>query len=275
MSPNDELEILTSQPENMSQRIWDQLKRDSVELKVELRELLFSDPKHAVFRADYSRATENVREVDVRLFLEDGRYPGERVNRFFEATYFEHPHILRYFEAGTLLSNEGTVTYAVTERAGTWASRSLGTEKALGFAQHVMSGLEYLHTRNLVYCVLSPHTVVPVDTNWKLSDFRQLRVAGTDTSDEALSLAATLDTCPPEAAEGLISPAWDVWSFGQTLRKVLTGYKAHMPDPFRAVFLACLNVNPSSRPTLNQLSGLLETTRLSSREPGISTAATA
>jgi serine/threonine protein kinase len=174
-----------------------------------------------------------------------------------------------------LLSNEGTVTYAVTERAGAWASWSLGTEKALGFAQHVMSGLQYLHTRNLVYCVLSPHTVVPVGTNWKLSDFRQLRVAGTDTSDEALSLAATLDTCPPEAAEGLISPAWDVWSFGQTLRKVLTGYKAHMPDPFRAVFLACLNVNPSSRPTLNQLSGLLETTRLSSREPGISTAATA
>lgn len=75
----------------MSEPIWDQLKRDGLPLKLELRELLFSDAKYAVFRAEYPEAGGNVRELQVRLFLEDGRRPGERVNRFLEAKYLEHP----------------------------------------------------------------------------------------------------------------------------------------------------------------------------------------
>jgi serine/threonine protein kinase len=257
----------------MSEGIWDQLNEQSLKPGLELRELLFSDSKQAVFRADYGRRTDTVREVDVRLFLEDGSYRGERVNRFLEATYFEHPNILRYFEAGTVQRDERTITYAVTERADELGTRSLGAEEALGFAGHVMAGLGYLHERDLVYCILSPGTVVPVGSEWKLSDFSQLRIADTDTSDEVVSIGGTCDTCPPEAAEGMISPAWDVWSLGQTLRKVLTGYKANMPDRFRAVFLACLNINPSSRPSLSQLSSLLGTGR--SRKPDISSAAKA
>jgi serine/threonine protein kinase len=257
----------------MTEEIWDELKEQRPELNLELRELLFSDPKRAVFRADYPTGTEDAREVDVRFFLEDGGRERERVNRFLEATYFADPNILRYFEAGTLLRGGRTVTYAVTERADALCTPSVAVEEALPFTEHVMAGLEYLHDRDLVYCILSPDTVVPVGVDWKLSDFSQLRVAGTDSTDEALSLWATLDTCPPEAAEGVISPAWDIWSFGQTLRKVLTRHKANMPDPFRALFLASLNVNPSSRPTLSQLANLAETAR--SRKPSISSAAQA
>lgn len=259
----------------MSEGIWDQLKHASQKLGIELRELLFSDPKEAVFRADYTRGAEGVREVDVRLFLEDGRHPGERVNRFLEAKYFEHSHLLRYWEAGTLQSDERAVTYAVTERADTLTAGSLGAEEGIGFAEHLIAGLGYLHERDLVYCILSPQTVVPVGSDWKLSDFSQLRIADTDTTDEVRSLPETCDTCPPEAVEGMISPSWDVWSFGQTLRKVLTGYKANMPDSYRAIFLACLNINPSLRPTLTQLSSLLETARSSDRKPDISSAAKA
>jgi serine/threonine protein kinase len=257
----------------MSEPIWDQLTGDELRPNVQLRELLHSDPKRAVFRADYLDTTANVREVRVRLFLEDESYQGERGSRFLEAKYFEHPHLLRYLETGTLVSDQGTLTYAVTEPGDAWANRSLAPQEALRFAQNVLSGLEYLHTRNLVYCVLSPETVVPVGTDWKLGDFSELRVAGTDTSAETLSLRRTWDTCPPETAEGLISPAWDVWAFGQTLRKVLAEYQANMPDPFRGVLLACLNINPSFRPTLSQLSGLLETRHPSDQESGRSTAA--
>ncbi len=274
MSRNDKRDILTSWPDSMSEPIWDQLKGDKVAPNLQLRELVYSDPKHAVFRAHYSRGGETMREVDVRLFLEDGRYPGERVNRFLEATYLDHPHLLRNFQAGTLRTDYGSVTYAVTERADKFAGKSLTAEEAVGFAQHLIAALEYLHTRNLVYCILSPNTVVRAGTDWKLSDFSQLRVAGTDTAEEALSLG-TVDTSPPEAAEGLISPAWDIWAFGQTLRKVLSGDKANMPEPFRAVILACLNISPSCRPTLSQLSSLLEAKRPSSGEPGFSSAAKA
>jgi serine/threonine protein kinase len=259
----------------MNERIWDELKDTSLKPSLDLKGLLFSDPNRAVFRGDYLDASENVREVDVRLFLEHGTGAGERVNRFLEAKYFEHAHILRYFEAGTLQRDERTVTYAATERADRLAAGSLGAEDALGFAEHVLAGLEYLHERDLVYCILSPDTVVPVGGDWKLSDFSQLRIADTDTTDEVRSLRETCDTCPPEAAEGVISPPWDVWSFGQTLRKVLTGHRANMAGHFRAVFLACLNINPSSRPSLSQVASLLKPARSSGRKPDISSAAKA
>ena len=257
----------------MSEPLWDQLTGDRLPPNVHLRELLHSDPKRALFRAEYLDVTENVREVLVRLFLDDASSPGERASRFLEAKYFEHPHLLRYLETGTLVIDEDTLTYAVTEPGDASVSQYLAPEEALRFAQHVLSGLEYLHTRNLVYCVLSPETVVPAGTDWKLSDFSELRVTGTDRSEETLSLRRTCDTCPPEAAEGLISPAWDVWAFGQTLRKVLPEDLADVPYAFRGTLLACLNINPSSRPTLSQLSDLLETTQLSDRESGLSAAA--
>lgn len=88
-----------------------------------------------------------------------------------------------------------------------------------------------------------------------------------------MSLASSLDTCPPEAAEGQITPAWDIWAFGQTLQKVLARKKAELPNPFRAVFLACVNIRPSSRPTASQLSRLLEPTRSSPRESELWSAA--
>jgi serine/threonine protein kinase len=275
VSPKDEFERAANQLASMSERIWDELKGTSLKPNLDLRELLFSDPKEAVFRADYLDDKESVREVDLRFFLEDGRHPGERVNRFLEVTYFEHPHILAYFEAGTLQRDQHTLTYAVTERADGLATRPLDTEEVFGFAEHVMAGLEYLHTRDLVYCILSPHTVAQVGGYWKLSDFSELRVAETDTADEVLSLQERCDTSPPEAAEGAISPAWDIWSFGQTLRKVLTANKASIPDAFRKVFVACLHINPSFRPTLSQVSGLLETARSSDRKSDVSSAAEA
>jgi serine/threonine protein kinase len=257
----------------MSEPNWDELKAEGLAPNLQLRELLFSDPERAVFRADYADPSGNVREVLVRLLLEHGKDPGERVNRFLEATYFDHPHLLPYRKAGTLLRDGSIVTYAVTEQGDAWARRTLDPEEALPFAQHILSALEYLHTRDLVYCILSPDTVVPVGTDWKLSDFSQLRVAGSDTSDEALLLASTVETSPPDAGEGRISPAWDIWAFGQTLRKVLPGYRPNMPDPLRAVMLACLNVNPASRPTLSQLSTILRKTSSSRLRSSLSTAA--
>ncbi|MFL6351060.1 MAG: protein kinase [Bryobacteraceae bacterium] len=255
----------------MSELNWDRLTGDELP-NVQLRERLYSDAERAVFRADYLDDSADIREVLVRLFLENATDQGERLSRFLEAKYFEHPHLLRYMETGTLATEQGAITYAVTEPGDAWPSRPMAPEQALRFSQHVLSALEYLHTRNLVYCVLSLDTVVPAGTDWKLSDFSELRLAGTDTSEETFELRRTCETCPPEAAEGLISPAWDIWAFGKTLRKVLGDHQTNLPDHFRGVMLACLNIHPSSRPTLSQLWDLLETTRPTD-ETGISSAA--
>jgi len=92
----------------MSEAIWHRLKGERLAINFDLRELLISDSNHAVFRADYLDSTENVVEVMVQLFVEDGRYPGERVNRFLEATYLDDPHILHYITASAGKSAGGS-----------------------------------------------------------------------------------------------------------------------------------------------------------------------
>src|SRR5436305_8247351 len=242
----------------MDEPIWAQLKTPNPDIEVQLGEIVFSNPARAVFRAEPRSAAQNSGAVDAHFFLEVGTDSRERVNRFLEAKYLDHPHVLRYRSAGTLRVGEHTFTYAITERADQWANYLLPQELALPFARQVLSALDYLHAMNLIYCALSAQAVVRIGTVWKLSDFSQLRVAGTDTSEDMLSLAATLDTPPPEAVEGLITPAWDIWSFGQTLRQLLPRYKAGGPDRFRAVLLACLNLKPSSRPSVQQIFKMLD-----------------
>ncbi len=270
----------------MTELIWEQIEGDYAERNLRLRKLLSSERGHAIFLGDYLHSLENEREVLVRLFLEDGNNPEQRLNRLLEATFFEHPHIVRSFEAGPLSHGEFTFSYAVTERGEAPAVQSLNEEEALEFTSQIISGLRYLHSKNLVYCMLSPQTVVKVGTDWKLGDFSELRLSGNDEGYGTLSLAARVDTTPPEAVEGIISSAWDVWSLGQTLRSLVkkgnkyTGdpqaerQDAGMdighpsPDPFRSVILACLNVNPSSRPSLDQLSSLLRSAELAAPRAG-------
>lgn len=264
----------------MTELIWEQIEGYYPERNLRLRKLLSSDRAHAIFLGGYVNSRENEREVLVRLFLEDGNYPEQRVNRLLEATFFEHPHIVRSFEAGTFSHGEFTFSYAVTDRGDRPAARSLNEEEALEFASHIMSALRYLHSKNLVYCTLSPETVLKVGTEWKLGDFSELRVTGNEEGYGTLSLAARVDTTPPEAAEGIVSSAWDIWSLGQTLRSLIkkagrysgephtdwqdagTDGRHASPDPLKSVILACLHVRPSSRPTLDQLASLLHSAEL-------------
>jgi serine/threonine protein kinase len=259
----------------MQEPLWEQLKESSPELDLELGELVLASPARAIFRAERRNSTQSAEAIDVCFFREVNTDPQERVNRFLEAVYFDHPGILRYVGAGTLQRGTQTFTYAITERTHEFPIRPPALEAEPSFARQTLSALEYLHGRNLVYCALSPQTVVRIGTDWKLSDFSQLRVPGTDTSDEVLSLAATLETTPPEAAAGLISPAWDIWSFGQTLRHMFPRYRPSMPDNLRAVFLACLNLNPSSRPSVQQIYGLLAQVQASALPGSVSSAARA
>ena len=79
----------------MSTAIWDKLKVNWSALNLQLGDLVYSDPNQSVYRADYTDAARNERNVLVRLFLEDKSRSDEKVSRFLEATYFDHPHLLR------------------------------------------------------------------------------------------------------------------------------------------------------------------------------------
>lgn len=195
------------------------------------------------------------------------------VNRFLEASYFNNIHLARVRSAG-VLEPHGLV-YAVTEPvehtlAHYISKRPLPEDDTKDMTEQIVDGLAYLHSENLTFCNLRPEAVWRSGSTWKLGDFSQLRVIGHGDSRELRStLARKLDS-PPEAYQGEVLPAWDVWSLGALLRRVLTPEDLHvmgsiatprgrqlrngdLPAPFDGITRDCLEPDPNSRITLDQV----------------------
>src|SRR5258707_611232 len=96
------------------------------------------------------------------------------------------------------------------------------------------AALEYLHQYGLVFCGLRTEAIWKNGNDWLLADFRELRVAGEATPRDMQHALARNPEVPPEAFQGIISPAWDVWSLGVLLRTVLTPEPHHVPGSLSA-----------------------------------------
>ncbi len=74
-----------------------------------------------------------------------------------------------------------------------------------------------------MHCDLKPANILSVNQKWKLADFGLIRhIDDNKTYLETVNTAGTIVYMPPEAFEGNISSAWDVWSLGIMLVEMLT-----------------------------------------------------
>lgn len=258
-------------PCDMSTFAWEELAGLPIPGGYVLTKLIEKTLTSALFRATSSEDSKR-REVVVEVSkpLEPAQ---TAVNRFLEASFLEHPNLTRIMDAGLLETHglvcavgepiDHTLTQFVTQRP-------LPVDDAIELTDQLISGLSYLHSENLVFCNLRPESVWRTGTTWKLGDFSQLRVIGRGDSRDLRTALSRRPDLPPEVYEGVVSPAWDVWSLGLLLRRVLMPEPAHvegalsiprgrqlrnaeLPPPFDTITRDCLEPNLDARITLDQI----------------------
>lgn len=258
----------------LARAIWQELEGLILDEKIRVRELISAD-RDGVFVAEPVEASgfEPPCPIVVRFMRENGR--GEPLlDRFLEASFFDHPNLLRCFRAGVVERGSARFIYAVLEREDATLADYIRTvplpaSEARSLGLELAAGLSYLHERSLVYCNLDAPSVARVGSVWKLSDYSQMRVVGNNYAAETRRLMAVTPSTPPEAYEGMVTPSWDVWSLACVLTAALSGPKSEeslasrrpkpdLPAPFASITAECLNTNPQERCGLDRIRQLLE-----------------
>ena len=254
----------------MSAFAWEELSGRSLPDGFTLRQAFEQTPYFALFRAQSnSESLQPQATVEVVSAQES---PQDIVNRFLEASYLRHGNLAGISAAG-ILDDRGLV-YAIAEPVEHTltdfiAHRPLLPEAAMELLDQIISGLSYIHSENLVFCNLRAEAIWRAASSWKLGDFSQLRVAGAGNSKDLRAALARRPDLPPEVYDGVVSPAWDVWSLGVLLRRMLTPpanpasaaaphpgrqiRHSELPAPFDRIMRDCLDPNPESRITLEQI----------------------
>jgi TonB family protein len=127
-----------------------------------------------------------------------------------------------------------------------------------------LDALAFLHGRNLVHGQLKPPNILVVDDQLKLAS-DTIRPAGAPRA--GTNKPSPYD--PPEAVNGRIAAAGDIWALGITLVEALTqrppvwpdkgsenvSLPAGLPPTFAETIGRCLSSNPADRPTVLDLEG--------------------
>jgi len=262
--------------------LWRELEGRTVDDGLQLGVLHSATPV-PVFTGLY-----NGKPVMVRFYSDDTE-TGSIYDRHREAQFLVHPNLLRCLDAGrTTLPDGSSTVYGIYERPQAFLSdladeRALNASEARTLCEDVVAGLQHLHQNGLVYCNLDRATVAHAGDRWALCDYSQLRTAGTGYAAETRKLMGSIAGAPPEAFNGVVTPAWDTWSVAHLLRGVFQDPKtarelktanasgrvprngSAVPEPFASLASACLVPDPGARCSLNFIEEKLHSVR-STRE---------
>ncbi|HVX67509.1 MAG TPA: TonB family protein [Bryobacteraceae bacterium] len=174
---------------------------------------------------------------------------------------FSHPHLARVLAAGRCGKDLLYVLteYAEEDLAQVLPVRPLTVAETRDMLDPLLTALSYLHGQGLVHGRLNPSNIWVVDGNLKLSSDRVIP-AGTRLATG--KLRTVYDA--PETADGLITPAADVWSLGVTMVEALTQQRPlfdgsdlelpeTLPPDLRAMAVACLDSDPRRRIGVREL----------------------
>src|SRR5579884_2005769 len=255
----------------LPQAYWRQIEGAILDEKVRVGELLRAE-REGLFAAEPINASDfgGAPSLTVRLMRAT---PEPVLDRYLEASFLNHPGLLRCFGAGTVEFSGTQFVYAILERAETTladvqSERPLTVDEARELGRQLIEALSYLHQQDLIYCNLDPSTVVRSGERWKLSEYSQLRLAGRGYSGETRRMLAVSAGTPPEAWDGIVSPAWDVWGLAWLLAGAVSERKPNpregrgsarrpLPEPFATIISECLNAVPSERCRLTRVAELL------------------
>jgi TonB family protein len=223
-----------------------------------------------VFLTQHSE--DDAERAVIKLTLADPNTEEAQVFRWKLATKLPAPGLIRIFQMGQSRLDDTELVYVVMECADEdlaqiLPERSLTPEETREMLGPVLDTLAYVHSKGFAHGSLKPSNIMAVADRIKISS-------------DSLSALQEANGCKretsrytaPEVAQGLISPASDVWSLGMTIVEVLTRrlpvpdpaqpgaviVPGGMPEPFFGIAKQCLQSDPQQRYTIADIAARLK-----------------
>ncbi len=249
-----------------SAEVWKSWTGRVVDGKFPLRQWLGGSDHSAVFLTE--RPGQSSQKAALKLIAADAGDADRQLARWHAAAQLIHPHLIRIFEAGhcgqTLLY--AVMEYAEEDLSQILPQRALSPAEVKDLLPPVLDALSYLHSKGLVHGRIRPSNVLAVGDQLKLSADQ---VASSSEINSSRRRRDVYDA--PERAAGIVSVAGDLWSVGVTLVAALTqniqfvGEAEHggpklpdsIPQPFRSIAAACLQLDPRRRCSIADIQSLL------------------
>jgi serine/threonine protein kinase len=200
------------------------------------------------------------------IACEPEREPG-KLAQWVLASTLSHPHLLQIFEAGRWELDGHRMLYVVMEfaeesLADVPPERRLSPAETEEILPPVLNALTYLHGQNLVHGHIKPSNIMAAADQVKLSTDSVRAQSEAQGEREASRPASPYDA--PETANGIITPASDVWALGKTLAEVSslpqqgTPIAGSVPDPLFNLVSHLLEASPQRRWMIARISSWLD-----------------
>jgi len=203
----------------------------------------------------------------IKLMSADAAEAESRMAAWAAASSLSHPNLMQVYTYGRCEIDGMTLVYVVTEFADEVLAeilkeRPLTTHETMELLGPGLDALAYLHARGYVHSRLKPANIMACGDRLKLTaDGLAFSGAAGRTFFEPTIYDA------PEAAQGPVEAAADVWSLGVTLVEVLTQQTPEwdgtvssepvvpewVPEPFARVARACLCTDPTGRCSIEEI----------------------
>ena len=190
-----------------------------------------------------------------------------QLSNWNDAANLSHPHLVRLLGTGRFQLDGPTHLYVVMELADQnlaqlLTQRALTEDEAREMLRSTLSALTFLHDRNLVHRQLKPANMLAVGDQLKLASDT---ICHFGDAGAGRGVASVYD--PPEARDGIHSPAGDIWALGVSLFEALTRSRPPgldqgregvvLPHEFsptlREIVARCLQLRPEDRPKVPEL----------------------
>lgn len=229
--------------------LWKMLEGKIINNQYHLKKLLGSGGFGGVFLADEVVRDRLIRNLAIKLMILDNS--GRQLEELIAATTLKHPNLLDSYSCGECQVNGNLFLFLLMELAQSnleiylQNQTCLSESQTLKLAQNLVEALAFLHSQPnpRVHRDVKPENILSVSNTWKLGDFGLVRAMSCKTS-KTTNIMGTSGYVPPESYDGIVSPAWDMWSVGVIICQALTGKLPFKGDTPQQQFQQVLNAEP-------------------------------
>jgi serine/threonine protein kinase len=252
------------------QQTWRHWEGQVVNAVYPLRRFLGASAQSVVYLTE--SAQEGFLNAAIKIVPAHPQHAMTQLGNWKAAATLRHPHLIRILEVGRCQIEAQEYLFAVMEYAEETLAeilpyRALEADEIREMLSPTLDALGFLHRDRLAQGQLKPSNFLVVNDQLKLAS-DTIR----HTSDALLRAEPPSRYDPPEAREGMISTAGDIWALGVTLVEALTQYPptgteegtarvqlpAAVPLELANTIRRCLNRQPADRPTVADLEAQLK-----------------